>query len=512
MTLLLPVLGDQLSLSLASLRGVNPSDAVVLMVEVVEEATYVRHHVQKIALVLSAMRHHAVALTQAGWRVDYVRLTDPGNTGSFTGEVTRAITRHHATALRCTHPGEWRVLAMMRGWADQCGIPVEILEDDRFVCPLPVFNTWAAGRKQLRMEYFYREMRRRTGLLMAGDQPVGGQWNFDADNRKPASGDLLMPPLRRVPPDAITREVLALVAERFADHPGTLDRFAFPVTAAEAESAMERFIADALPRFGDHQDAMLQGQPVLWHSLLSPALNLGLLDPLALCRRVEAAYHQGHAPLNAVEGFIRQVIGWREYVRGIYWRQMPGYERLNALSATRALPSFYWTANTKMACVRDAVDQTLKHAYAHHIQRLMVTGTFALLAGINPHEVHEWYLAVYADAFEWVELPNTLGMSQFADGGLLASKPYAASGAYIDRMSDYCRGCHYRVAEKTGPRACPFNPLYWDFLVRHRDQLGKNPRLGPVFRTWDRMAPETQAAYRTSAAAVLIALDRGEGV
>ncbi|WP_342760788.1 cryptochrome/photolyase family protein [Azospirillum thermophilum] len=480
------------------------------MAEVAEETRYVPHHRQKIAFVLSAMRHHAEALRRAGWRVEYVRLDDPANSGSLTGELARAAARHGATRILATHPGEWRVLQAMRGWNGALGLPVTILEDDRFLCPLPDFAAWAEGRRQLRMEFFYREMRRRTGLLMRDGEPEGGRWNFDAENRKPLTGDLFLPQPARFAPDAVTGEVLELVERRFPDHPGRLRPFGWAVTAGDAEAAADRFLADSLRHFGDYQDAMRAGQPFLYHSLLSPYLNVGLLDPLALCRRVEAAWAAGAAPLNAVEGFIRQIIGWREYVRGIYWLKMPEYRDLNALGADRPLPGFYWTGDTDMACVGAAVGQTLREGYAHHIQRLMVTGTFGLLAGISPQALHEWYLAVYVDAFEWVELPNTLGMSQFADGGLLASKPYAASGAYIGRMSDYCGSCRYDGAARTGPRACPFNALYWDFLARHRERLAGNPRLGPVYRTWDRMAPEARTACRDGAARTLDRLDRGE--
>ncbi|NNF77961.1 MAG: cryptochrome/photolyase family protein, partial [Rhizobiales bacterium] len=255
--------------------------------------------------------------------------------------------------------------------------------------------------------------------------------------------------------------------------------------------------------FGDYQDAMVAGEPFVYHSVLSLYMNVGLLDPLTLCKRVDAEYRAGRVPINSAEGFIRQIIGWREYVRGIYWHTMPDYVKENAFAASRSLPAFYWTGQTEMKCLSEAITQTKTEAYAHHIQRLMITGNFAMLAGVDPHEVHEWYLAVYADAFEWVELPNTLGMSQFADGGLLASKPYAAGGNYVNKMSDYCRSCRYDVKQKTGPDACPFNALYWDFLARNRTMLNNNPRLGPVYRTWDRMASDKREDYLKSAARFL---------
>lgn len=503
MTQLVLILGDQLSPTISSLDGADPADSVILIAEVMAEARYVPHHRRKIAYLFSAMRHFAEELRAAGWRVDYVPLDDPGNSGSLAGEVERAIARHSATALRVTEAGEWRLRQDVDGWAGRFGLPVAILPDTRFIASHDDFAAWADGRKSLRMEYFYRDMRRKTGLLMTGAEPEGGQWNFDADNRKPASGDLFMPRPLRHAPDAITTAVLALVDARFADHFGSLADFWLPVTRADAEASFRHFLATALPRFGDYQDAMLRGEPFLYHAVISPALNCGLLDPLAVCRAAEAEYHAGRAPLNAVEGFIRQIIGWREYVRGIYWREGPDYAHRNALEAHRPLPGFYWSANTRMACVRATVEQTRDEAYAHHIQRLMVTGTFALLAGVDPYELHQWYLAVYADAYEWVELPNTVGMSQYADGGLLASKPYAASGAYIDRMSDYCGTCAYSVSAKTGAKACPFNLLYWDFIARHADRFRKHPRMAQMVRTWDRMDDRKQAIIRAESAKLL---------
>lgn len=476
------------------------------MVEVQEEATYVRHHKKKIAFLFSAMRHFSDQLKRDGWQVDYVQLDDPENTGSFTGEIERAVQRFHPDRLLVTEPSEWRVLESMRAWPNKLDCPVEILEDDRFIATHAEFQAWANGRKQLRMEYFYREIRRKTGLLMNGDQPEGGKWNYDAENRKPAQTDLFMPTPKRFAHDDITRGVLALVRERFANHFGDLDPFWFGVTRTQAMSALDQFIDTALRNFGDYQDAMLEGEKFLFHSILSLYINVGLLGALEVCQRVEAAYRDGQVPLNAAEGFIRQVIGWREYVRGIYWLKMPDYVDLNFFGNTRDLPDFYWTVNTEMACLRAALSQTKEEAYAHHIQRLMVTGNFALLAGVDPKQVHEWYLAVYADAYEWVELPNTLGMSQFGDGGILGSKPYAASGNYIHKMSNHCKTCRYDVKQKTGEDACPFNPLYWDFLHRNREKLASNPRMGQMYRTWDRMSDVKRADYLNSAARVLHAL------
>jgi len=503
---LILVLGDQLTPTLSSLAAGDPVRDRVLMAELHDEATYVRHHKKKIAFLFSAMRHFAEELRALGWTVDYVQLDAPDNQGSFTAQVEQAVATHRPARLLVTEGGEWRVMEMMKAWQSQFSIPVDILPDDRFLCTHAAFKHWASNRKQLRMEYFYRDMRRQTGLLMEGDQPVGGKWNFDAENRKAADINLFMPRPKSCPPDAITQEVLSLVDARFGNHFGDLAPFWFAVTRADAEAAFAAFVQHALPHFGDYQDAMLVGEPFLYHAVISQYLNCGLLDPLRICQQVESAYRAGKAPLNAAEGFIRQIIGWREYVRGIYWLKMPGYDHNNFFGHTRPLPDFYWTAETDMACIKATVSQTRKQAYAHHIQRLMVTGNFAMLAGIDPHALHQWYLSVYADAYEWVELPNTMGMSQFADGGLLASKPYAASGAYINRMSNYCGSCRYDVKQRTGRDACPFNALYWDFIARHRDKIGHNPRMAQMVRTYDKFAPDEQQRIADSAKTFLAGL------
>ncbi|MFN7223769.1 MAG: cryptochrome/photolyase family protein [Paracoccaceae bacterium] len=502
------VLGDQLSPDLSALRAADPAHDVVVMAEVMAEGSYVPHHPQKIALILSAMRHFATQLVSQGWRVDYSRLDEPDNSQSISGELLRRAAAHGATEILCTRPGEWRLIEAL----DDLPVPVTQLPDDRFVCSDAEFAAWAEGRKQFRMEWFYREMRRKTGLLMQGGGPAGGQWNFDHDNRKAAKPDLFRPRPPQFTPDTTTQEVLALVETRFPEHFGRLRPFGWAVTRSDALQALSHFIAHSLSTFGDEQDAMLAADPTLSHSLLSPYINIGLLHPLEVCNAAEAAYAAGSAPLNAVEGFIRQIIGWREYMRGIYMLHGPGYADQNALGASRPLPPLYWGEKTDMACLSHAVGQTRDLAYAHHIQRLMVTGNFAMLAGVSPQAVHEWYLSVYIDAFEWVEAPNTIGMSQFADGGMLGSKPYAASGAYIDRMSDYCGGCRYRVADKTGPKACPFNLLYWDFLIRHRDRFAVNPRMAQMYRTWDKMDAARKATTLAEAGAFLSRLDAGEPV
>ncbi len=497
------VLGDQLSDNLSALEGLDPTRDVVLMTEVREECTYVPHHPQKIVLILSAMRHFCRLLRQRGVTVDYVALDDADNTHSFTGEVERAVARHRPAGVIATHPGEWRVFQAMQGWEAALGIPVDIRDDTRFLADLAMFRRWAHGKKQLRMEFFYREMRRSTGLLMQGEAPEGGEWNFDAENRKRLPRDVIPPPPKRFPPDAITREVMDLVGREFPRHFGTLEGLAWPVTAAQAQQALDAFITDRLPKFGDYQDAMAEGETTLFHALISTSLNLGLLDPRMACDAAEAAYRAGRAPLNAVEGFIRQILGWREYVRGLYWLRMPAYAKLNALEAKRALPDFYWTGASGMRCMDAAIAQTRDLAYAHHIQRLMVTGNFALLAGVAPDAINEWYLAVYADAYEWVELPNTHGMAIHADGGVMASKPYAASGAYINRMSDHCGTCRFDVKASTGPRACPFNHLYWDFIARHAQRFAANPRMAMPLANLRKMDAGKLAAMREEARAFL---------
>lgn len=502
------VLGDQLTPNVAALRDIDPARDVVLFAEVDGEATYVRHHKKKIAFIFAAMRAFAAELAGMGLKVRYVRVDDPANTHTIVGEVGRALADEGLGRVVATRCGEWRLDRDMAGWSATLGAPVEIREDDRFVCSLERFAAWADGRKQLRMEWFYREMRRATGLLMDGDQPAGGQWNYDAENRKRLPADLKPPQRLFIAPDAATRAAMADVAARYPHHFGDLEPFGFAVTRADAQAIARTFIADILPGFGDWQDAIAHGEPWMWHSILSMYLNVGLLDPLSLCRAAEASWREGRAPLNAVEGFIRQIIGWREYVRGLYWLKMPDYAALNALGADGRLPDFYWTGETPMACIADAVRQTREHAYAHHIQRLMVTGNFAMLAGVDPGEVNDWYLSVYADAFEWVELPNTHGMALFADGGIMASKPYAASGAYIDRMSDQCSRCAYDVKLKAGPKACPFNALYWDFLTRNQARLKGNPRLANPYATLARMSDERRAEIAADADRFL----RGIGV
>lgn len=481
------ILGDQLSATLPTLRALDRRHDCLILAEVGTEASYVPHHPQKIALLFSAMRHFAEDLRQQGWQVIYHAYDHDAPQQTLFDVVRQHCDRRPFSEMHLTECGEYRLMTELRTWPTRLGIPVRIYADDRFVCSIPEFRQWASGRQQLRMEFFYREMRRKTGLLMDKGQPVGGQWNFDSDNRQPWRGEPALPPQLTFVRDDIDRTVIALVQRHFAHHPGSLARFRWGTTREQALSALSHFIEYRLPWFGTYQDAMVNGEDTLFHSLLAPYLNCGLLSPLEVCRAAEQAWRDGRAPLNGVEGFIRQIIGWREYVRGIYWLKMPGYAQENALGNTRPLPRFYWDGDTRMHCMAECFRTTFDNAYAHHIQRLMVTGNFALLAGITPEAICEWYLAVYADAYDWVELPNTLGMVMHADGGVLGSKPYAASGNYIHKMSDYCGHCHYNVKTATESDSCPFNSLYWHFMARHRERFEKNPRMAMTYRSFDRM-------------------------
>lgn len=505
---LIPVLGDQLSFSLSALKEADPAQDRIVMAEVTDEAQYTPHHKQKLVLVFSAMRHFAEALRQQGFRVSYHEY-DPDSDWHSLGDVVAACAAdYQPDVVRVTHCGEWRLHKAMLDWDQSLNCPLQILEDDRFFASVERFQQWSRGRKQWRMEYFYRELRRETGLLMDADgQPEGGEWNYDSDNRKRWKGEPAAPEPFTVPPDDVTRQVMDMVSREFAEHFGALDGFGYAVTRQDALAALKHFIAQRLPYFGDYQDAMSDQEDSLFHSLLSPYLNSGLLLPGEVCSAVQQAYYDGKAPLNAVEGFIRQVLGWREFVRGIYWSLMPEYGEENRLGNDRPLPGFYWSADTHMRCMRQTIDATRRTAYAHHIQRLMVTGNFALLAGIDPDAICDWYLAVYADAYDWVELPNVRGMVMHADGGLLGSKPYAASGKYINRMSDYCKQCRYNVQKTTEEDACPFNSLYWHFVDRHREQFRNNPRMGMIYRNWEKQDPDKKSATLARAESLLKDLD-----
>ncbi|SDX87364.1 cryptochrome/photolyase family protein [Citreimonas salinaria] len=505
---LILVLGDQLTERVVALREADRRTDIVVMAEVADEAGYVPHHPKKIALIFASMRKFAARLRDEGWDVRYTALDDPDSSGSVVGELLRRAEETGATEVIATEPGEWRLIEAL----NDAPLKITQLEDDRFVASHKEFDDWARDRKALRMEYFYREMRRKTGFLMEDDDPAGGKWNFDHDNRKPAPGDGIATQLMRFTPDETVEEVLDLVEARFGDNFGQVRPFHFATDQGEARRALTHFVQHALPKFGDFQDAMLDEEHFLYHALISGYVNLGLLDPIEVCEAVEQAWRDGHAPINAAEGFIRQIIGWRDFMRGIYFHEGPDYTRRNVLGHHRDLPPLFWGAETKMRCVGRTVEQTRDDAYAHHIQRLMVTGNFALLAGIDPWQVHEWYLSVYWDAYEWVEAPNVIGMSQFADGGVIASKPYVSSGNYIAKMSDYCGHCAYKVKDKTGPDACPFNLLFWYFMDRHRDRFEGNPRMAQMYRTFDRMDSDRRETVLREAARFLDRMDAGEVV
>jgi deoxyribodipyrimidine photolyase-related protein len=502
---LVVVLGDQLDRASPAFVGFDPRQDAVWMAEAHPESTRIWSSQMRVAVFLAAMRHFAAALRTEGLNVHYLALDDVPPRATLAELLVATIARVAPQRVVMVEAGEWQLREALRVAVGSTGVPLDEREDTHFFCSHAQFARHAAGRRQLRMEYFYRELRRRERVLLDGNgDPEGGEWNYDALNRRSfgRGGPQGLVAPRRFAPDPLTRTVLDAVRRWFAQHPGSVDEFDWPVTRASALSALDDFVEHRLARFGEHQDAMWAGEPWLFHSRLASALNLKLLNPREVVTAAESAYRTGRAPLAAVEGFIRQVLGWREYVRGVYWLHMPGYLERNALAAYEPLPAFYWSGETDMSCMRDAIRQTLRFGYAHHIQRLMVTGLFALLLGVEPRRVHEWYLSVYVDAVEWVELPNTLGMSQYADGGVIASKPYIASGRYIERMSNHCASCRYRPALAVGPTACPFTTLYWDYLDRHAARLASNRRMSMQLRNLERMGPKARREIGVQAASL----------
>ncbi|MEJ2540141.1 MAG: cryptochrome/photolyase family protein [Gemmatimonadota bacterium] len=513
------VFGDQLDPAARHHLALDPEEDALWMAEGEEEISDPPAHKRRIALFLSAMRHYRDAAREAGFTVHYHELTgDPDDDeGRSFGEVLAATVPEIAPErLVAVEPGDWRVAEALRSAAEELGLPLELRPDPHFLLPLEDFEDWAEGRKRFLLEDFYRMMRKRTGILMESDQePVGGEWNYDEDNResfgKDGPDDLPSPPTFE--PDEVTREVLELVEARWPSHPGRLEDFAEAVTPEQASEALQAFVRDRLPRFGTYQDALWQGEPFLYHSRLSGSLNLKLLDPRNCLEAAEDALRRDHAPLNAVEGFIRQILGWREYVRGIYWTFMPEYQDRNALECEDLeVPAFFWDGETEMACVADAMATVLDHGYAHHIQRLMVLGLFAQLYGVHPYRFHEWHMALYLDAVDWVSLPNTLGMSQFGDGGLVGTKPYCASGRYISRQGNHCSSCRYRPDRAAGDDACPFTSLYWDFLARHRERLRDNRRMAFQMKNLERKDPAEVTRIRTHARELRERIRQGEAV
>jgi deoxyribodipyrimidine photolyase-related protein len=465
---LLLILGDQLDEDSSAFLDMDPERDVVLIVEAFEESTHVASHKVRTALFLSAMRHFAQGLEARGFRLHYRALDKEGDANLGSG-LKAALRHFKPQRVIGVEPGDLRVRDELNTACAEQKVALEWREDRHFLCSALEFCQWAGKSSSLRMEFFYRRMRQRHKVLMDGDEPIGGQWNFDAENRKGfgRAGPQALPQPPVFKHDTITRDVLDLVEKHFPQNPGSLAHFNWPVTRQEALLALQDFIAHRLPLFGQHQDAMWTGMSFGWHALLSSALNLKLLNPLEVVQAAEQAFHARDLPLASVEGFIRQVLGWREFIRGVYFLDMPELKQANHYEHERALPPWYWTAQTKMNCMRESVGQTLAHGYSHHIQRLMITGMFGVIAEIKPQALCDWYLGMYVDAVEWVELPNTAGMALFANGGRFTSKPYVASGAYVKRMSNYCSGCAYKPDEKTGPTACPMTTLYWNFLDKH---------------------------------------------
>jgi len=495
------ILGDQLDRESLIFKHADREQDHFWMAEVAEESTHVWSHKQRTALFLSAMRHFAQWLKGEAYPLTYLAM-DSHEFPSLSDALGDFLSEHQPEEVWMVKPGDYRVFKSLAETCKAHDTDIKQLHDQHFLSTPAEFKQWADGKKQLRMEYWYRQLRKQYKVLMSDDKtPEGGKWNYDQSNRKSfgKDGPQKVPKTLEWPQDDITKDVIVLVNDRFADHPGELESLHWPVTPEQAEQALARFLDEALPQFGDYQDAMWTGEPFLNHSLISAAMNLKLLHPMTVIEQAELRYHHGDAPLAAVEGFIRQILGWREYVRGLYWLHMPDWLEMNALGAKQDLPDFYWTAETDMTCLRESIGQTLKYGYAHHIQRLMVTGLFALVYGVDPKQVHEWYLAVYVDAVEWVELPNTLGMSQYADDGIMASKPYAASGQYINRMSNYCKHCKYDPKLAVGDKACPVTTLYWDFLETHRERLGANPRMGFMLKNLHAKSSEDIAAIKAQA-------------
>ena len=509
------IFGDQLDLD-APLISTLEADDTVLMMEVAGESQHVPSHVQRTTLFLSAMRHFAADLIKRKIRVRYINLEDPENTGAFETELTRAIAALKPTQIVCTQPGEWRVLTILERVGDATGIPLTVLPDEHFLTTVEEFAAWAKDRTALTMEFFYREQRRKTGYLMEGNgkgaQPVGGVWNFDKENRLPFGKQGPSPKPRKpltFKADKTTHAVISAMKQVLPELPGATESFGWPVTREQALAALDDFITHRLTNFGAYEDAMWTNEPTLYHATLSSSLNLKLLNPRECCERAIKAFNDGEAPLQSVEAFVRQIIGWREFIRGIYWLEGAEYADRNGLNQQGKLPDFYWTADTDMACMKACVGQVIETGYGHHIQRLMVTGNFALISGVHPRAVSDWYLGMFIDGVDWVTLPNALGMVMHADRrpkaskgvtGLVGTKPYAASGKYIERMSNYCTDCRYDPAERSGPSACPVTVFYWDFLIRTRTQLSQNQRMAMIMKNVDRLTPQTQTQITIDAA------------
>ncbi|MCC6410580.1 MAG: cryptochrome/photolyase family protein [Saprospiraceae bacterium] len=488
------ILGDQLNHRHSWFAEVRPDVTYVLM-EILPETAYVRHHVQKVIGFFLAMRHFAAHLEKEGHTVRYFKLDDPKNLQSFEKNVRALINACGATDFQYQLPDEWRVDEILKKLAidlEKEGIKTAVADTEHFLSSRYDLKAQFEGKKTFLMEAFYRKMRVRYNILMEDDgkTPLYGRWNFDAENRKKMPAGQSVPPVPAFNRDV--HDVLVMLQASGVETIGSVEthRFDWPVTREESLELLENFVRFRLGRFGDYQDALTTRHWLLFHSRLSFSLNIKLLHPLEVVQACVAAWLEKpeEKTYASLEGFVRQILGWREYMRGVYWAKMPEYRTLNYFNHTAPLPSFYWNGDTPMRCLSHAVTQSLDRAYAHHIQRLMVTGNFALLLGVHPDELDAWYLGIYMDALEWVEITNTRGMSQFADGGIVGTKPYVSSANYIHKMGDYCTNCAFDKDKKYGENACPFNSLYWDFYDRHRDKLGNNPRIGMMYKVWDKMA------------------------
>lgn len=492
--------GDQLWTGQSALQScaAQHKQTPVIFIESIRHAQELPYHLQKLVLVWSAMRHFAEELRQEGWQVSYKKAED------FQKPLLDWIGENQITELRVMVPID-RPFAQL---IQQLELPCKITftPNNRFIWGDEEFKEWASSRKRLLMEDFYREGRRRFDILMEGNEPVGGRWNFDRENRKPPKGKLTIPETLWFEPDEITQEVIDWVkqSEAFQDSQKywEIEPFRWGVTRKQALQILEFFVETRLSNFGPYQDAMIAGEQTMWHAMLSPYLNLGLLHPKEVVEAAQQAYYENRSEweLNSVEGFIRQILGWREYMHGIYIYLGEDYSERNWFNHTHPLPAFFWTGETKMNCLHQIINQVREIGYAHHIQRLMVLSNFALIAGISPQEIEDWFHAAFIDAYDWVMQTNVIGMGQFADGGMMSSKPYAASANYINNMSDYCKNCFYNKSDRTGEKACPFNFFYWDFLSRHYDKLKNLQRMGQILRNLERISPEELEKIRQKAA------------
>ena len=503
------ILGDQLNIQ-HSWFSEDPAVAEYVLMEVREEATYVRHHIQKILAFFLSMRAFAEELKKRGFVVTFIALNDPSNRHSFASNVQHLIATGRYSAFEYQSADEYRVATSLADLCSKLDVPSREVDTEHFLTTQAVFQGVFKGHKRYVMELFYREVRRTYGLLMEGAEPIGGRWNYDSENRKKLPAGLQPPPAKEYIRDV--SDIVELLRNEEIPSIGSVDpqRFSWPITREESLQMLSYFCDKLLPDFGSYQDAMHTDHRFLFHSKLSFSINVKLLSPLEVINAAIKAWEKssGAISIEQIEGFVRQIAGWREFMRGVYWAHMPKYKTLNFLDARRPLPHYFWDGDTKMRCVKHAVQQSLEEGYAHHIQRLMVTGNFSILSGINPDEVDAWYLGIYVDALEWVQLPNTRGMSQFADGGIVGTKPYTSSGAYINKMSNYCTGCFYNFKEKFGERGCPFNTLYWDFLIRNKEKLENNPRIGMGYRQLEKMAKDDIQKIRTKAAEVLANIEK----